>query len=814
FDFENEMTLDYTGKEDEIIRRIEAGNVSLPLNGSLIQGGTNLFGIKTEMQFGHLNVTTVLSQHKGESNVIQTEGGAQKTEFDFKASDYDENRHFFISKYFRDNYNSALSMLPVIRSQAVVTKIEVWVTNKTQEFTSSRDIVAFVDLGEPAQHLTNSVPGFEGVASNPGNASNGMYSTLNTNYGDVRFSDRVNNALKPLETYGFKNGSDWEKINQARKLDPNEYTFNEQLGFISLRSPLNNDEVLAIAYEYTLNGEVYQVGEFTTNNIESDKSLFLKLLKGTNLSPGMPTWDLMMKNIYNIGAYNLSRNEFDLQVTYYNDSTNTHLNYLPESELQDTILLRLMNLDNLNSQNDYTKSGDGMFDFIEGVTVLGQTGRIIFPKLEPFGANVANNIGDPDLKDKYAYNSLYNDSKTNAEQDVEHDKFRIVGSYKGSSGSEIALNSFNLAPGSVTVTAGGRRLTEDADYVVDYAMGRVKIINEGLIEAGTPIQVSTESQELISTQRKTMIGSYANYEFSDDFNIGGTFLFMNEKPITNKVDMGEEPVSNLMLGLDFQYDQRSKLLTDMVNVLPFYESDVESSISLEGEVAKLITGKSGTTDNQVYIDDFEGVETQYSFLSPYGWNLASTPQNQPSLFPEAETTNSLSYGYNRALLAWYYIDREVFVESSSQVMPSHLKADPEARSNHYARSVNVKEIYPGKEVPIGQPNYLTTLDLAFYPYEKGPYNFDAEGETGISAGVDEENNLKQPESRWGGIMREVQTTNFEASNVEYVEFWVLDPFIYDEGTHEGGDLFINLGNVSEDILKDSRKAFENGLPIG
>jgi cell surface protein SprA len=814
FDFENEMTLDYTGKEDEIIRRIEAGNVSLPLNGSLIQGGTNLFGVKTEMQFGHLNVTTVLSQHKGESNVIQTEGGAQKTEFDFKASDYDENRHFFISKYFRENYNSALSMLPVIRSQAVVTKIEVWITNKKQDFTSSRDIVAFVDLGEPAQNLTNSVPGFEGTTNVPGNNSNGMYSTLNTNYPDVRYSDRINNALKPLETYGFKNGRDWEKINQARKLDPNEYTFNEQLGFISLNSPLNNDEVLAVAYEYTLNGEVFQVGEFTTNNIDSDKSLFLKLLKGTNLSPGMPTWDLMMKNIYNIGAYNLTRNDFDLQVTYYNDSTNTHLNYLPESELKDTILLRLMNLDNLNSQNDYTKSGDGMFDFIEGVTVLSQNGRIIFPKLEPFGANIANNISDPDLKDKYAFKTLYNESKTNAEQDVEHDKFRIVGSYKGSSGSEISLNSFNLAPGSVTVTAGGRRLTEDIDYVVDYAMGRVKIINEGLIEAGAPIQVSTESQELISTQRKTMIGTYANYEFSDNFNVGGTFLYMNEKPITNKVDMGEEPVSNLMLGLDFQYDKRSKLLTDMVNVLPFYESDVESGISLEGEVAKLITGKSGSTDNQVYIDDFEGVETQYSFLSPYGWNLASTPQNQPSLFPEAGITNNLSYGYNRALLAWYYIDREVFIESSSQSMPSHIKANPEARSNHYARSVNLKEIYPGKEVPIGQPNYLTTLDLAYYPTEKGPYNFEAEGEPGVSAGVDENNKLKNPESRWAGIMREIQTTNFEASNVEYVEFWVLDPFIYDEGTHEGGDLYINLGNVSEDILKDSRKAFENGLPIG
>ncbi|MDA3880164.1 MAG: cell surface protein SprA [Prolixibacteraceae bacterium] len=815
FDFQNEMTLDYTGKEDEIIRRIEAGNVSLPLNGSLIQGGTNLFGIKTEMQFGKLNVTTVISQHKGESQVIETEGGAQTTRKELKASDYDANRHFFISKYFRENYNNALSMLPVIRTQAVVNKVEVWVTNKTQNFVSARDIVAFVDLGEPAQSITNSVPEFAGTGmTNPGNGASGMYNALVNNYSQVRESDQVNNILSPLQTYGFENGRDWEKIDQARKLNPSDYTFNSQLGFISLNSPLNNDEVLAIAYEYTLNGEIYQVGEFTTNGIDSEKSLILKMIKGTNLSPGLPTWDLMMKNIYNTGGYNLTRDGFELHVTYYNDSTTTHINYLPESELRDTVLLRLMNLDNLNSQNDYTASGDGVFDFVEGITVNSQNGRVIFPVLEPFGENIANNISDEKLREKYAYTSLYEKTKTEAEQDADHDKYRIVITYKGASGSEIALNAFNLAKGSVKVTAAGRQLIEDVDFVVDYAMGRVRIIDTGLIEAGTPIQVSTESQELISTQRKTMIGSYANYMFSDKFNVGGTALFMNERPITNKVDISDEPVSNLMLGLDFQYRERSRLLTDIVNLLPFYESDVESSISLEGEVAKLITGKSGATGNQVYIDDFEGVETTYSFLNPYGWYMASTPQKQPGLFPEGNLIDNLAYGYNRARLAWYFIDREVFIESSRTAMPSHIKSDPDVRSNHYARSVAVNEIFPGKEIPLGQPNYLTTLDLAYFPWEKGPYNFDTEGEAGISAGVDEKNNLLEPDSRWAGMMRALQTTNFETSNIEYIEFWVLDPFIYDEGTHKGGDLYFNLGNVSEDILKDSRKAFENGLPVG
>ncbi|MGF7141506.1 T9SS outer membrane translocon Sov/SprA [Roseimarinus sediminis] len=813
FDFENKMNLEYSGKEDEIIRRIEAGNVSLPLNGSLIQGGTNLFGIKTEMQFGRLNLTTVLSQHKGESQVIETEGGAQKTNFEIPASDYDENRHFFISKFFRDQYNDALSTLPVISSQAVVNRIEVWITNKNQNFNSARDIVALVDLGEAAGNLTNSVPEFAASGDPyPANSANGMYQALINNYAGVREADQVNQTLAPLKSYGFENGKDWEKVGQARKLAETEYTFNPQLGFISLNASLNTDEVLAVAYEYTVGGEVYQVGEFTTNNIESEKALLVKLIKGTNLSPELPTWDLMMKNVYNLGAYDLAAADFDFQVVYKNDSTNTYINYLPEGDLKDTILLQLMNLDNLNSQKDY--GPDGVFDFVQGITVIQRSGRIIFPVLEPFGSNIADNLSNPDLVEKYAYSSLYAESKTKAEQDLSHNKFAMVGSYKGSSGSEIALNAFNLAPGSVKVSAGGVTLIEDQDYVVDYALGRVKIINDAYLEAGTPIQVSTESQELISTQRKTLLGTYASYYVSDKLNIGGTMMYMNERPITNKVEMGEEPVSNMMLGLDFQYRDRSKLLTDVVNLLPFYESDVESSISIEGEVAKLITGNSKSTGNQIYIDDFEGVETSYSFTNYYGWELASTPQGQPSVFPEAELDNNLLYGANRARLAWYSVDRTVFNDPSSSSMPSYMKANPDYRSNHYTRTVLVNEIYPGKELALGMSNYLYTFDLAFYPREKGPYNFDAAPAPGYTAGVDQDNKLREPTSRWAGVMRDIKTPNFEASNVEFIEFWVLDPYIYDDGTHEGGDLYFNLGNVSEDILKDSRKAFENGLPVG
>lgn len=811
FDFENKMKLEYNGKEDEILRHIEAGNVSLPLNGTLIQGGTNLFGVKTEMQFGKLNLTTVISQHKGESQVIETEGGAQKTKFEIDASDYDENKHFFISKYFRDHYNEALRSLPVIRSQIKVEKIEVWITNKSQDFKSARDIVAFTDLGEIEQNMYTQVPEFaaNSNARYPENSANGIYEQMTTSYQGIRNSAEVTKILGSLEGQGFVNGTDWEKIDQAKKLDPSDFTFNPQLGFISLKSSLNNDEVLAIAYQYSIGNKTYTVGEFTTSSLEPGSTLILKLLKGVNLSPGKPTWDLMMKNIYNLGAYDLTNDDFDFQVVYKDDSTGTYINYIPEGELRDSTLLQVMNLDRLNSQLDVTAGGDGMFDYIEGVTVTRQNGRIIFPVLEPFGENIKKNLSDPALQSKYAFDSLYMATKTRAENDFKHKKFAMVGSYKGSGGSEIMLGAFNLAPGSVKVSAGGQVLVEDKDYVVDYAMGRVKVINEAYLEAGTPIQVSTESQELISTQRKTMIGTYASYALSDNLNLGGTMLWMNERPITNKVDLGEEPVTNMMLGFDFQYRTRSKFLTDVVNLLPFYDSDVESSISIEGEVAKLIPGRSKTTGNQIYLDDFEGVETPYSYLNFIGWSHASTPQGQPDRFPEGKLTDDLAYGYNRAKLAWYFIDRGVFNQTGSD-MPAHIKQDVELRSNPYTRDVLAKEIYPGKELSNFASKFITTLNLAYYPDEKGPYNFDAEP-SAVSAGIDEEGKLLDPESRWAGIMRDIYTPNFEAANIEYIEFWVLDPFINNEDT-KGGNLYFNLGNVSEDILKDGRKAFENGLP--
>lgn len=806
FDFENKTKLEYSGNEDEIIKKIEAGDVTLPLSGSLITGSQSLFGLKTELQFGRLTVTSVFSQQKGETSVIEVKGGAQQNEFEVFADEYDANRHFFLSHYFRERYNEALANLPVINSPVQITRVEVWVTNKTSDFENSRNIVAFMDLGEN-ERIHNAYFTPNPAYPFPDNRSNSLYDEITGPY-NVRDISTVSQVLDGFPASDFSIGQDFEKIENARKLAPNEYTFHPALGYISLNAALHSDEVLAVAYEFRANGKVYQVGEFSFDGINAPDALILKLLKGTNLTPKLPTWDLMMKNIYAIGAYQVNPQNFEMNIIYMDDQAGTGINYLREGDIKDQILLRVMNLDNLNGQMD--PYPDGMFDFIEGVTILPSNGRVIFPVLEPFGSYLREKIGNDVVADKYVFEELYDSTLARAIQVAEKNKFRLQGTYQSSVSSEIPLNALNVPQGSVVVTAGGIQLKENIDYTVDYTLGRVNILNTGLLESGTPIRISLESNQLFNIQTKTLVGSHFDYRISDNFNVGATILNLTERPLTQKVNIGNEPISNTIWGINSSFHTEAPFVTRMVDLLPFVNTNQPSSITFFGEFAHLIPGHSRAIEKQgiTYIDDFEGSETSIDLKSIPPWVHASTPQGQPDLFPEGTLTNNLAYGFNRARLAWYVID-PLFLRNNSST-PAHIKNNPDLQSSHYVREVFEKEIWPNKESPSGIPTNIAVLNLSFYPREKGPYNYDT-GPSIYSAGLDPSGYLAAPETRWGGIMREVPIKDFETSNIQFIEFWLMDPFVEDS-LNPGGELYINLGNVSEDILRDGRKSFENGLP--
>jgi cell surface protein SprA len=800
FDFENNVKVEYTGFEDEIVQKIEAGNVSLPLPGSLITGSHSLFGLKTQLKFGKLTVSSIFSKQNSQTQVIEVRGGAQSKDFEIQADEYEANKHFFLSHYFRDTYNQALENLPIISSGITITRIEVWVTNKRGNFDDSRDIVAFHDIAESYQNIYN--PYFNQVETGnyPRNQLNTLYQTV-TSFPGIRNISEVNQVLAMIPNLG--GGIDFEKIENARKLTASEFSFNPQLGYITLNSSLNTDEVLAVAYEYTLAGKTYRVGELSTDGVTAPEALVLKLIKGTNLSPRLPTWNLMMKNIYPIGAFQVDRKEFSLNILYQNDLTGTAVNYLPEGNIANVPLLSVLNLDNLNSNND--PGADGMFDFISGITINPTNGRIIFPVLEPFGSDLAKKIGNAAIAEKYVFRELYDSTLTKARQIAEKNKFRLAGTYQSSSSSEIPLNAMNVPRGSVVVTSGGKKLVEGTDFTVDYIMGTVKIIDPGLLESNTPIQISLESQDLFSFQTKTLVGSHFDYKISDKFNIGATILNLTERPFTQKVSYGNEAISNTIWGLNTSYQTESGFLTKLVDFLPFIETKEKSTITIDSEFAHFIPGYSNSVGKggTVYVDDFEGTKTSIDLRAYHAWTLASTPQHQPDLFPEGNLLNDLRNGYNRSLLAWYSIDQLFLINNS--LTPGHIRRDPNTQSSHFVREIFEREIFPNRNTPSGYPTNIQVFNLAYYPLERGPYNYRTQG-------INSDGFFTNPKNMWGGIMRPLAATDFETQNIEYVEFWLMDPFVYSANYHKGGDLYVNLGEISEDVLRDGRKSFEHGLP--
>lgn len=811
FDFTNQLKLDYTGKDDEILKRFEAGNVSFPSKSTLIPGIQSLFGLKAQLQFGKLFVTAVLASQKSQNQTVNLQGGAAAQQFSIKADAYEENKHFLLAQYFKNNYNQVMSNLPSLTTPVNIVRMEVWVTNRNVTTTNAREIVGLMDLGEsgPYHHFTVS-------GTLPANATNNEYSSV-INLPGSRDPALVTNQL--INALGLNPVQDYE-ITYARKLDSTQYTFNPRVGFLSLTQPLQPDDVLAVAFQYTYNGRVYQVGEFSTDVPPDTASgnqnvLFLKLLKATSQRPKLPIWNLMMKNIYSLGYGSLAKDGFLLNVLYQQPGLGAK-RYVPFGDLNlGTPLLTLENLDRLDVNSD--PQPDGIFDFEEGYTVISQYSRIIFPLLQPFGRDIAAKLfTNPTMGADSLYYPLYDSLKIIAQQQFPNlDRFVLQGSAKISGGSDVSIG-YNIPPGSVKVTAGGQLLSENVDYTVNYELGTVKIINQAIINAGTPVQVSFENNASAGLQQKSYMGLRFDYQAintaKEKLALGATIVRLSERPYFTKVDYGDDPIRNTMYGVDGNYKRDLPRLTKFLNKLPFYKSTAPSTLNTYAEAAFLKPGHAPQigkgSSGVVYIDDFEGSISNVDLrFPPISWALASTPYGATDsagniLFPEAALNDNLDYGKNRARLSWYEIEPSLQDPSN---INNPLRGNTTALSDPRVRAVSETEIFPEVSTDLGQ-NQLVTFDLSYYPSDRGPYNYEAS-----PANINSQGKFLNPRKKWGGLMRSIDQTDFITSNVEYIECWVQDPFILNP-TSTGGKFYIDLGDVSEDILKDGRKSYENGLP--
>ncbi len=852
FDFQQMIKLEYTPTEDDILQGIDAGNINMPIKNSLISGAQSLFGVKTKLKFGNTNITAVFSQQNSESKTVTAQAGATIQPFELRATDYDNDRHFFLSQYFRESYANSLKRYPLISSPINITRIEVWITNRTANVDDYRSIVAFADIGESNPANMVSTNGSIFAANPPSVAINGVQVNLPSNKanniqqdfltaqtGGIRSIGSVDATLGTSTPYQMQQGTDYTLLQNAKKLQPNEYTLNSQLGFISLNSRLNDGEVLAVAFEYTVAGTVngstensFKVGEFSNDGIQAPNNLAVKLLRSEILTTrrtvagveeAFPTWKLMMKNVYALGAAPLTQEGFRFEIQYRDDQTGIPSNTLQNAQtvgISNQPLLQVLHLDQLD-QSQY-QNGDGFFDYVEGITVNSRYGYVIFPTPEPFGKNLETEFTAQTDIENYVFNELYLSTKNVVKNNYQHkDKFLLKGYFKTTDAGGIPIGAYNVPRGSVKVTAGGRQLVEGIDFVVDYLAGKVQILDPGLKASGVPIHVSTENNSVFNQQRKTFIGVEVEHKFSEKFIIGGTYLNITERPLTQKVNFGAEPIDNTMLGFNVDFSAEVPLFTKWANKLPFVDTDAPSNVSVRADMAYLIPGSPSGIDISgaatSYIDDFEASQIPISLLSPLQWYAASTP-NTPT-FPSfnGSLTEDLRYNYKKARLAWYNVD-QIFYGAGDT--PNNIDADELSRAE--TRQISFTELFPNTQLDITQNTLVRTLDLAYFPNERGANNFDPTSQI-----VNDKVVLQNPQSRWGGIMRPLITNDFNNANIEYIQFWMMDPYDnYSITNEEGlpsninpqdavnqvGDLYFNLGNVSEDVLKDNRKMYENGLP--
>ncbi|NMM48662.1 cell surface protein SprA [Flammeovirgaceae bacterium KN852] len=827
FDFQNDLKLEYSGFEEDIIKKIEVGNVSLPLSNSLITGGQNLFGVKTQMQFGRLYVTTLFSEQRGKSETITINQGFQGRQFQFRASDYDENRHFLLGQFFRSNYNRWHDNIPNLTSGLNVTpRVEVYILNRRNDTESLRNVVALMDLGENVIVNNDQFASGTNASQSPTrNQANSLFSDIQ-NYGPAIFD--VDNVSPILENeFNLEKGVDFEVIKSASKLDPSEYIINSQLGYITLLRKLQNDEMLAVAYEYTYNGERYQVGELQSDyqSRSNESVIFLKMLRPRQILTKAPTWDLMMKNIYNLNANRINPEDFQLRVIYQDDRTGQYYPNLSESEIKDLPLIEVVKLDQLGPAND--PPADGNFDFIEGITIDTERGLIKFPVIEPFGATIQERVSEQWYA-KYVFDSLYTNTKADAELQTVKNKYLISGNFQSGSSSEIALRGYNIAEGSVVIYAGGTPLIEGVDYRVNYQIGRVTILNESVLNSGKQIQITYEKDDVFTFNSRFLAGTRLDYRISDKINFGGTLLHhWQRRGSRTRWRIGDEPTRNTKYGVDFNFSDDSRILTRMVDAIPLISTKETSTVNISGEFAQLVSGTTNVVDGDqtFYIDDFESAVTPFNLGGgAQGWRLSSTPSTDDNRFFGDAGINNLQYGYKRAKLAWYTIDN-VFYRDGGVEKPSNITDDD--IKNHYVSPVYPQQIFERQDRQQINVN-LPVFDLAYYPEERGPYNYNPDINNDGTLGGN-------PKDNFGGITRAITgDIDFDRNNIQYIEFWMLDPFInvtqgnlsnpnglIDDGRGNpqanttGGKLVFNLGDISEDVVKDGKHGFENGLdPTG
>lgn len=758
FNFQNRVNVLYKGYKNEILQRLQLGNVSMESGNSLINSSKSLFGVKAAAQFGALRLTTVFSEQNGENNTQTITGGAHKQDIELRPADYEYDRNFFLAFYTRQQFEQNMSNPQKLGQALQLSKVKVWILRQAHHSTEGeRKAIALVPLG--------SVQKADSTFAPPDSKKDAFSDSLLDEFRDP--SRGVSAADFGVDPAQFVEGY-FVPLQQGK-----DYEINRALGFIVIKKNLTSRQAIAVSFRYTdpHSGKTIRVGDVGQGG---ENRIYLKLIRPQTITTDNPAWKLMMKNVYNLGVKNVTQEGLQVNIKYTEQN-------VPENSLpgRSEPLLQDLGLDRVNEQGAATP--DNKIDFSTG-TLNSTEGRIIFPYLHPFGDRIKTLLkqaGAPQSEiNDLAFNGLYHEPKANAQDKAKNNYYLIKGTSKGSVSNHYSIG---LAPvkGSVHVFANGAELQKGIDYRVDYSIGSVTILNDRYLRKGQQIKIKYEKNKLVRIKQKTLTGIRADYALGKHIHIGSTYFHLKEQPNQDKIRLGNEPINNTEIGLDAKADFDLPWLTRGLDKFPLLQTSEPSHISFSGEFAQLRPGVVHTdavkeaikndrltgdqTNGLSYIDDFEGDNINLTFLRPSQWHLAAAPAAVPGYTPDepyfsenppqslnTSLPDKIKRSDLRSQFSWYTVPHNI-----TRIL-GDVERTPETQP------VKVTDVFPNRDVLTSQ-NYITTLDIHYNPENRGQYNYNKDLKTLLE---------DQPERTWGGMTATLPSgeQDLTKNNIEFVSF--------------------------------------------
>lgn len=733
FDFENNIKLNYTGFEDEIVKKIEAGNISLSLPGTrfvtVSSTSAGLFGIKSEMQLGDLNITTVASQEKGESKKLSLSGGAAD-QAPYRVEDYQYRKlaYFFLDTLYRSQFRTYASK---------------WIHTFIPGTQVARlDVYKISDESDPS-----SIPGV--AYRQPATRRNGV---------DI-----------PLDSTEVYRG-------YFKKLTPLvDYYPEPTLGYIRMETPINEGDVLAVAYQDTNGTVVGDINYVADPDPKLRSEIKLKMLKDRSHLPSRDpndTWHLEWKNVYSLGSRNIPEEGFEVKIYLKSNAAGADQEELNVEGQTPRSFLNVFGLDETD------RSGRGQPDnFIDNFPAIldRARGELIFPDPRPFdpdggpfGATTQVGENNPNrLPSSLHVPTMYDTASVS----LINAASRFYISVKSTNRTSTFNLGFNIIEGSEEVLLRGRKLERDKDYIIDYFSGSLTITNEEASKPDAQVEVSYQSNQLFQLEKKTILGTRAEYRLNRDSFLGGTVMYLNERSLDQRVRLGsvdKGPMKNFIWDFNAKLQFKPHFLTQALNALPLISTQEASAFNIEGEIAQIIPNPNtlnskgtGDDDGVAYVDDFEGTKRVTPLgVHRRGWVLSSIPVSILSDKLTVTFNDGISFLDQRRALA------------------------RRGRLTWYNSLVPIKDIYTGREINSNVANTATVMNIAFSPVDTVQANFDAK-------------------NSWGGIMRALSPGYFDQTEAKFLEVWVRGRV---------GRVHIDMGQISEDAIPNNRLNSEDLVP--